>query len=92
MLIDPSLCQMEERAIVVDAQGFTRVVERQPRNVAVGMHTDPRKFFEFYLGRVAPSSVLKVGLAQRLAYRTNEWDKCLSRVAPRRASCSWGSE
>src|SRR5215471_7627997 len=76
MLIDPSLCQMEERAIVVDAQGFTRVVEGQPRNVAVGMHTDPRKFLEFYLGRVAPSSVLKVALVQRLRFRTNDWDRC----------------
>ena len=92
MLIDPGLCQMEQRSIVVDAQGFTRVAEGKRANVTVGLYTDPGNFFEFYLGRVAPSSVLKVGLAQRLTYRTNEWDRCLSRVAPRRASCSWGSE
>jgi purine nucleosidase len=64
MLIDPGLCQTEERTIAVDAQGFTRVVEGKPANVTVGMHTDPGKFFEFYLHRVAPSSVLRVALAQ----------------------------
>jgi hypothetical protein len=38
----------------VDAQGFTRVVEGKPANASVGMRTDPAKFFEFYLRRVAP--------------------------------------
>ena len=66
MLIDPGLCQTEERAIAVDGQGFTRVVEGKPANVTVGMRTDPGKFFEFYLERVAPSGVLKGELAQSL--------------------------
>jgi len=66
MLIDPGLCQTQERAIAVDAQGFTRVVEGPPRraSVTVGMQTDPKKFFEFYLDRVAPSSVVTAGLLQ----------------------------
>src|SRR6516225_2755133 len=66
MLIDPGLCQTEKRAIAVDAQGFTRVVEGQPRNVTVtvGMQTNPVRFFEFYLDRVAPSSVLRAGRVQ----------------------------
>jgi len=64
MLIDPGLCQTQERAIAVDAQGFTRVVEGKPANVTVGMQTDPKKFFEFYLDRVAPSSVATAGLLQ----------------------------
>jgi inosine-uridine nucleoside N-ribohydrolase len=54
MLIDPSLCETQRLAIAVDAQGFTRVVEGKPANATVGMHTDPGKFFEFYLSRVAP--------------------------------------
>ena len=54
MLIDPSICETEQLAIQVDARGFTRVVESKPANAAVGMHTDPKKFFEFYLSRVAP--------------------------------------
>jgi hypothetical protein len=35
-----------------DTQGFTRVVEGKPANATVGMHTDPKRFFEFYLRRV----------------------------------------
>jgi len=54
MLIDPAICEMKELAIEVDAQGFTRVVEGKPANARVGMRTDPAKFFEFYLRRVAP--------------------------------------
>jgi inosine-uridine nucleoside N-ribohydrolase len=54
MLIDPSMCKSQRLAIQVDARGFTRVGEGKPANVTVGMHTDPKKFFEFYLSRVAP--------------------------------------
>jgi purine nucleosidase len=85
MLIDPGLCQTEERAIAVDAQGFTRVVEGKPANVTVGMRTDPEKFFEFYLHRVAPSSPFKVSFAQPLAYCASDWDAYLPR------NCSLGS-
>jgi inosine-uridine nucleoside N-ribohydrolase len=54
MLINPSICETQQLAIEVDAQGFTRVVEGKPASATVGMRTDPKKFFEFYLGRVAP--------------------------------------
>jgi inosine-uridine nucleoside N-ribohydrolase len=37
-----------------DAQGFTRVVEGKSANATVALHTDPKRFFEFYLSRVAP--------------------------------------
>jgi inosine-uridine nucleoside N-ribohydrolase len=54
MLIDSSLCETQQLAIEVDAQGFTRVVEGKPANATVGMRTDPKRFFEFYLTRVTP--------------------------------------
>ncbi|HXX22727.1 MAG TPA: nucleoside hydrolase [Terriglobia bacterium] len=54
MLIDPSICETQQLAIEVDAQGFTRVAEGKPTNATVGMHADPKKFFESYLSRVAP--------------------------------------
>jgi inosine-uridine nucleoside N-ribohydrolase len=53
MLIDSSMCETKQLAIEIDAQGFTRVVESKPANATVGMRTDPKKFFEFYLSRVA---------------------------------------
>lgn len=54
MLIDPSLCETKQLAIEVDDKGFTRLAEGKPANAVVGMHTDPAKFFDFYLRRVAP--------------------------------------
>lgn len=54
MLIDPTLCEVKELAVEVDGQGFTRAVEGKPAHVTAGMRTDPVKFFEFYLRRVAP--------------------------------------
>jgi purine nucleosidase len=54
LIIDPSLCELKELAIEVDAQGFTRVVEGKAANATAGMRTDPARFFEFYLRRVAP--------------------------------------
>ena len=54
MLIDPSLCQTEPLHIEVDSNGYTRVVKGQPPNAEVALHTDPQKFFQFYLSRVAP--------------------------------------
>jgi inosine-uridine nucleoside N-ribohydrolase len=53
MLLDPGLCQTQDLAIEVDAQGFTRVIDGKPANAKVGMSTDPAKFFDFYLSRVA---------------------------------------
>ena len=54
LLIDPSLCETKELAIEVDAKGFTRVVEGKTPNATVALHTEPQKFFQFYLSRVAP--------------------------------------
>jgi hypothetical protein len=54
MLIDPSICELKDLSIDVDAKGFTRVVEGGPANVRVGTRTDAVKFLEFYLKRVAP--------------------------------------
>jgi inosine-uridine nucleoside N-ribohydrolase len=53
MVLDPTLCQTKELGVEVDDHGFTRVAEGKPANATVGMNTDPAKFFEFYLGRVA---------------------------------------
>jgi len=53
LVLDPSLCQTKELAIEVDRQGFTRVVESKPANATVGLSTDPAKFFDFYMARVA---------------------------------------
>lgn len=54
MVIDPSLCQTEPLHIEVDSNGYTRVVMGQPPNAVVALHTNPQKFFQFYLSRVAP--------------------------------------
>ena len=54
MLIDPALCKTQPLHIQVDANGFTHVVKGQPPNAVVALHTDPAKFFQFYLSRVAP--------------------------------------
>ncbi len=54
MVINPDLCQTSPLHIGVDSKGFTRAVNSQPPNATVALHTDPAKFFEFYLARVAP--------------------------------------
>jgi len=54
MLIDSNICETQQLAVEVDAKGFTRVAGGKPANATVGMHADPKKFFEFYLKRVAP--------------------------------------
>ncbi len=54
MLIDPSLCETKPLAIEVDARGYTRAVGGKSPNAMVALHTDPQKFFSFYLDRVAP--------------------------------------
>jgi inosine-uridine nucleoside N-ribohydrolase len=53
LILEPSLCQTQNLALKVDDQGFTRVVEGRPANATVGLSTDPARFFDFYLGRVA---------------------------------------
>jgi inosine-uridine nucleoside N-ribohydrolase len=54
MLIDPTMCEAKQLAVEVDAKGMTRAVEGKPAHVTAGLHTDPAKFFQFYLNRVAP--------------------------------------
>ncbi len=54
MVIDPGLCQTQPLNIEVDSNGFTRVADNKPPNAIVALHTDPAKFFQFYLSRVAP--------------------------------------
>jgi len=54
IVIDPSLCQTKPLNVEVDSNGFTRVVDNKPPNATVALQTDPQKFFQFYLSRVAP--------------------------------------
>ncbi len=54
LVIDPTLCEVKSLAISVDSKGMTRREEGKPANAAVALHTDPAKFFQFYLSRVAP--------------------------------------
>jgi purine nucleosidase len=54
LLIRPDLCETEPLAIEIDAEGSTLVVKGKPANALVALHTDPAKFFAFYLSRVAP--------------------------------------
>ena len=53
LLIEPDLCETKDLTIRVDAKGFTRVGRGKP-NATVALKTNPRRFFGFYLGRVAP--------------------------------------
>jgi purine nucleosidase len=53
LLIQPSLCQTKDLAIRVDAKGSTRVGPGKP-NATVALGTNPKRFFDFYLSRVAP--------------------------------------
>ncbi len=41
-------------AIEVDAKGVTRPVEGKAPNATVALTTNPARFFELYLSRVAP--------------------------------------
>ena len=53
LVLDPTLYQTKDLAVEVDSKGYTRVVNTKPPNATVGMNTDPARFFEFYLSRVA---------------------------------------
>jgi purine nucleosidase len=54
IVIDPGLCQTTPLHVEVDSNGFTRAIDNKPPNATVALHTDPQKFFQFYLSRVAP--------------------------------------
>ncbi len=54
MVIDPGLSQTQPLNVEIDSNGFTHVVDNKAPNATVALHTDPQKFFQFYLSRVAP--------------------------------------
>ena len=54
MVIDPTLCETKPMAIAVDEKGFTRPVKGKAPNATVALKTDPQRFLDFYLNRVAP--------------------------------------
>jgi len=54
LLIDPGLCVLKPMAIEIDAQGMTRGSTGGPSNATVAVETDPARFIDFYLRRVAP--------------------------------------
>ncbi len=54
LVIDPTLCQAEQLTIQVDDKGFTREVKGKAPNATVGVHTDAKRFLDFFLARVAP--------------------------------------
>lgn len=49
--VDPGMCPVTPMRIVVDAQGNTRPVKGEP-NVNVCLHSDPEKFFNFFMPRL----------------------------------------
>lgn len=54
LLLRPNLCETRPLAIRIDPKGYTRVESGEKPNAVVALHTDPQKFFDFYLSRVAP--------------------------------------
>jgi purine nucleosidase len=53
LVLDPTLCQTKNLAIEVNANGYTHVINTKPANATVGLSTNPSRFFDFYLSRVA---------------------------------------
>lgn len=51
-VLKPELCPVQPLHIRVDEKGFTRAEAGEP-NADVCLNSDPEKFFEFYLARVA---------------------------------------
>jgi len=54
LIFDPGLCKTKPMAIQVDDHGMTRPVEGKPANAVVALETDPTRFIDFYMSRVAP--------------------------------------
>lgn len=50
--VHPEICPMQPIRITVDDKGFTRRVDGPP-NAQVCLHSDPQRFLDFYLDRVA---------------------------------------
>jgi inosine-uridine nucleoside N-ribohydrolase len=49
-VVAPELCPVQPMHIIVDDKGVTRSVPGEP-NAQVCLHSDPEKFFHFYLAR-----------------------------------------
>jgi inosine-uridine nucleoside N-ribohydrolase len=54
LLIDPRLCTTQPLAIEIDEHGMTHVVKGRPANAVVAVETEPERFIDFYLNRLAP--------------------------------------
>ena len=54
LLIDSGLCTTKRMAIEVDERGMTLASAGGPSNATVAVETDPVRFIDFYLRRVAP--------------------------------------
>lgn len=54
LFLDPQLCTTKSLSIQVDDHGMTRVIEGKPANAVVAVATDPARFIDFYVHRVAP--------------------------------------
>ena len=54
LVLRPALCQVKDLAVEVDNTGYTRIVYGNNANAKIGLSTNRAKFFDFYLGRVAP--------------------------------------
>ena len=53
LLLDPHLCTMRHMAIQIGDQGITRPVEGKPANAVVAVETNPARFIDFYMSRIA---------------------------------------
>lgn len=53
LLLDPALCTRQPLAIEVTQNGMTVAEQGKPTNVVVAVETDPARFIQFYMGRVA---------------------------------------
>ena len=75
LLIRPTLCKTQPLAIRIDAKGYTRVESGEKSNAVVALHTDPQKFFDFYLSRVAPKALseLRFGTLNSSWWSPNDW-------------------
>lgn len=53
LLLDPSLCARQPLAVSVTDKGMTVTVEGKPSNAVVAVETNPARFIDFYMSRVA---------------------------------------
>ena len=54
LLLDPRLCTLKPLAIRITNQGMTIPVGGVPANATVAVETDPARFIDFYVSRLAP--------------------------------------